>query len=134
MIELDTALAALLTADATLVADGCTGVFHGIAPEDQAFPYLTFMEMAAPRRYTMGGRKIVEAVYLVKAHDSGDDQTRATTLRDRADALLTNQPLTVGGGWTHMDTKLDETLDLPERVSGVTYQQIGGRFRIWLTK
>lgn len=132
MIELDTALATLLS-DATLTADGCTGAFHGIAPEGQAFPYLVFQEMAAPRAYTMGGRKIVQAVYAIKAMDQGDDQARATTLRDRVDALLTGQSLAVSG-WTHMRSEMEETFDLPDRVSGETYQQIGGRFRIWLTQ
>lgn len=134
MKVVDAALATVLEGDAALTAAGMTGAFHGIAPEGQEFPYLVFAQLARPTRYTMGGTRIVQAVYLVKAMDQGDDQTRAQALHELVDALLTNQPLTVGDGWTHMDTKLEDEIDLPDHVSGMTYQQIGGRYRIWLTK
>lgn len=138
MLEVDKGIFAALNGDAQLVALGVTGVYvNGDVPENATFPYVRFGEMAAPASHAMGAGPIeYEAVYAVFAVDDrdvtgADGKVRASAIANRVKALLHKRPLDVTP-MRHLQTLLDQRLDVPDPLDGRAVEQIGANYRIWV--
>lgn len=129
MNAVDAAIVTKLAADATLTALGVTGVFRLRAPQGQALPYVIAGQQAGGDRYTLARRAWRDLVYQVRAVDGGESAVRANQINDRADALLTDQPLAVAGHTT-LVVRRTTAVEFEEISAGVVYQHVGGLYRI----
>jgi hypothetical protein len=133
MRQIEQALVTVLAADAQLVALGVTGVWRGKAPEGSTYPLIVFSKASGERAYLLGKHKRRELVYMVKAIGLGDDQTAAGAIDERVDALLTFQPLNLSPhSWEATTREAD--IDFPESSDGVTFQHVGGTYRVRVTE
>lgn len=128
-----TALVAKLGADATLTgALASTGVFYDVAPDDQAYPFITASLVTAPDHYTFGDRAWIEGIWQLRAWDADTSARRAARIMARVDALLTDQTLAVSG---HGTLVVRRTESLPsmtdiDRAGGLQVRAEGARFLI----
>lgn len=139
MIELDKGIYGVLAADNGLQALGVTGVYvNGDVPENAAVPYIRFGEMAAPASHQMGDGPIeYEIVYQVFAVDDrdaagADGKIRAAAISARVKELLHKQPLALDAPMRHLRSLLDARHDIPDPQGGVTFEQVGANYRIWV--
>jgi hypothetical protein len=134
MIEVDKALYARLSGDATLGAM-VSGVFRNVAPEGQAFPLVVFNKASGVDEYAMGGVVARDLIYVVKAICEGDDQTPAADVSARVYELLNDQALDVQGGvWHHDRTRRETDVEFTENDDGRRLQHVGGSYRVTVVR
>jgi hypothetical protein len=124
------AIYARLANDATLASLGCTGVYYGIAPMTATPPFVTIQLAEGTDTRVFGARATVQERWLVKGWDHGNSHKRAKQLAERADALLDEYDLVVGGGTAMCCRRLGQLPDLTEDDNGVLYRQAGARYEI----
>jgi hypothetical protein len=133
MIEVERAIVALLEGDPVLDSYGPGGqmsVWRNLAPEGEPLPYVLLSKQAGSRIYAHKSLLVRDLVYLVKAVDSGHDHTRAAQIDARLDALLTDGTLTLPPPLAHLSTRRESDIDYEETDGGVTYQHLGGLYRV----
>lgn len=126
MNELDAAFYGKLNGDATLLTF-VSGVFHRMAPQEQAYPFLIFHQQAGVDWYTLKQRGGRDLVYLVKVVASGMSTLVSGQAMARVDVLLTDQTLTVSG-FTAINVRRREDIEYAETDAGVIYQHVGALF------
>jgi hypothetical protein len=139
MVELDAAIFATLDGDrqsngaGSLGTLGVTGVYaNGDVPENAAPPYVRFGPLSEQASNMMSVGPIeYENVYMVLAVVEGNDKTPAGAIAARVKSLLHKRPLTPAAPLRHLATLLDQRLDIPDRLQGRTFEQVGANYRIW---
>lgn len=140
MDAVDRALYAKLSGDATLAAlctDGVVSgqIFNGQPPQGTTPHYLMFAEESGADTSTWTRRAAVDLTYMVKAvarkTATTDHISAAKTIRERADALITDTALTVTG-WKVGRHRRASLFGYEENDGGVIYYHAGFRWRIRL--
>lgn len=129
MKVLEAMLYARLNGDTTLRNLAPGGVWRGVAPEDATGTVVVFSLQAATDTYALASRAYSDATYQVKAITPGESAAPAWAAAERAEALLTDQPLTVSGGRV-MACRRTTVISLTETDGGEQYQHAGGLYRI----
>ena len=110
-----------------------TSVFHGEAPPDAAYPFLIINQQSNQRTRAFGKTTAFEGeVWLVKAVDRNSTSNRAESIREAAQAALTNGTLTVSGV-TVEDIYPTGDVDYLETEGDQTFRHHGTLFRIVTT-
>lgn len=131
---IDTALAARLLADTTLMALMPDGVYFDEAKQGaQRFLIVSLVDEVDEAVF--GGRAIEDALYLVKAVELGKSGVNADAAAARIEVLLNEQPLSATG-YTGMATFRESRVRLTE-VDGVDpsirWQHRGGHYRVQMS-
>ena len=138
MSDVDTALVARLSGDATLMGLLPDGVYFDVAKDGlRNFALVSVVaafdrgQLAAP-----GARRALEEItYMVKAVTFGSATTTAAQAAARIDALLEDQPLTVTG-YTNLSIERVERLretEADDHDETIRWQHRGGRYRLLVT-
>ena len=90
------AVAATLTADATLMALMTDGVFRDVSPAGST-NVVIISKQADERAYSQSGMAYEDFTYLVKAVSKGTSGTRANQAAARIKVLLQDTTLTISG-------------------------------------
>jgi len=128
-----TALASLFNGDTTLTSTyGVTGTFYDMAPDAQAYPFITIGLVTAPDDYTFGVRAWSEALWQVRAWDQDTSARRAARIMARIDTLLTDQALTVSGYRVLVCRRMETLPPMTEldSAAGLQVRAEGARFLI----
>lgn len=104
-MELDDAIIGALVGDTTLIAylaDGASGVGHGIMPDGTKAPYIEVLDAGDVPTYTFTNSEAYsDAQYIIRVFTQdtvqGSAQRNATTIINRIFAVLQNRALTVSG-------------------------------------
>ena len=130
MKQLEAALYAKLSGDATLTTLAPGGVWRGIAPLGTTGVVVVFSQISSIDAYTLADRATSTHNYMVKAIAPGETATPAWDAAARIDALLTDQPMTLSSG-SVMSVRRERTMTLTENDGGEEYQHAGGYYIIW---
>ena len=138
MIQVDTALVGFLSADAQLQALGVTGVWRGKAPEGSPLPYIIFLKQHGNRSYTLSRESDRLLLYTIKAvcggnEAAGEDHTPAAQIDERIESILVDHLALPVAGYKVIELRRDADIDYPERNEGLSYQHVGGIYRIRLS-
>jgi hypothetical protein len=130
----DAALNAVLLGDATLMAILTDGVYFDEAAQGST-KFAIVSLLAHSDEAIFGGRKIEDALYLVKAVVLNSSGADVKTAAARIDALLEDQPLTVTG-YTWMTTHREErvrTMEVDDIDPSIRWQHRGGHYRVTMS-
>lgn len=133
MIEVEQAIVTLLESDAELDSYGPGGqmsVWRNLAPEGEPLPFILLVKQAGSRIYAKQSLLVRDLLYVVKAVDTGHDHSRAAAIDARVNALLTDGTLTLPSPLRHLATRRTADIDYEETDAGVTYQHLGGTYRV----
>lgn len=109
-----------------------TGVFRILAPQEQTPPYVIYQEMSKVDSYVLSGRAYQRLIYLLKVIDQNTNAATVETALDRIDVLLNDQTLTLTP-YTQMYCRRQGSMPpFVETDQGVTYQQVGALYEIFL--
>jgi hypothetical protein len=133
--EIDKALIARLSGDATLTGLLPEGVFVNEAPQGKTKFAIVSMVITLDRAQMAppGQRRAAEDVlYLVKAVTLGASRTLAGQAAARIDVLLEDQPLTITGyacASLAREERIDDT-EIDDVDASIRWQHRGGRYRL----
>lgn len=130
MKEIEEALYAKLSGDATLAGLAPGGVWRGVAPLGTTGVFVTFSHVSGVDQYTLANRAVTASNYLVKAVGPGESAVPAWSAAERIDTLLSDQPLALSSGST-LSVRRERTMTLTELEGGEAYQHAGGYYIIW---
>ena len=128
---IQTAIYALLTADATLMGLATGGV-HNDVPEGQAYPHVLISKASETPRHTFGtattglGWNNVIRIHVYSRYQ-GDIE--ALTIHDRIVSLLNFQPLTVTG-YGSVSTEYEAMRVLVEDIDKIETRHLVGEYRV----
>lgn len=127
----------VLDGDATLLAAAPGGVHDEVAPPGTEFPHVRFAMLSAVDVDNQGpDRVMVDTVWSVLAVGDAPNYSTLRPAADRIAELLDRKPApgsTIAGavaGLTVLSSVRDGALRLADTVDGMSYRQLGGRFRI----
>jgi hypothetical protein len=127
-VNLDEAVFAKL--NVTSVTNEATGgVFNMIAPQDTPPPYVVFQAMSKVDDYFSFTGRGGSALYMVKVIDRSSWPKSASDIDTQVDSALQDASLSISGH-SSLYCRRESDLYLVEDVNGVTYQHIGGIYRI----
>ena len=133
--NVDAALLATLSGDATLAGLMPDGVFFDIAPPNKT-RFVIVSQVIYEDTHAMGETAYEMGLYLVKAVARDDGQgSPVKAAAARIHALLHQQDLTITG-YSHMVTLREERVRYTEVDSvdhDVRWQHRGGRYAIWVS-
>jgi hypothetical protein len=137
MKELKEAILTALEADSTLTGLATGGVWHRLAPEGTATPFVVFFQQSGVPAYTNGGLSTKQFVYNVKAIAEGFDDGPASDIDAAFERILTDGALEqlalANGAGTVLSCRRDSDIDYPEEDKPGRYlQHKGGSFRIFV--
>jgi hypothetical protein len=127
--SIQAALHQALTGDEALMAL-IHGVYRNTAPPEAVYPFLLYQRMRGVDRYTMGKRVCTTQIYQLKVVDKGYSAVQAEAAMERADLLLTDQPLAVAGRAVWMIRRVGDFEFAEPGEFGVLYQHVGGTWQI----
>lgn len=136
--DIDAALVAKLGADSTLLSYCTNGVYWDEAPQGATkFVIVSLMdEIDEP---VFGGRAFEDALYLVEARMLSTAGGNIKAAAARIDALLDDQPLTMGSppaqvtGYQHMTTYRESRVrmtEIDEVDPSIRWFRRGGHYRV----
>lgn len=128
MEALKTALYALLSGDAELMAHAVGGVHDSVAPDGTASPFVVFQFLESATSYTLKVQIAEEFPFQVKAVCQGPDQSDIEDIMAQVDALLNNVPLSVAGKTTWKTRRVGAIPDYAEVDDGVIWRHVGARY------
>ena len=128
----DTAVVALLQADATLASLAPGGVWRDVAPEgavDQGV--FVIVQLQAHEDVDEQAQRVGYEIprYLAKAVSQDSDGAAAAAAYARVHALLQGQALTITG-YHHMDTRRESRVSYTEPDGAVLWKHDGGLYRV----
>lgn len=132
--NVETALIAKLSGDATLASLMPNGVHIDVAPNGST-KFVIVSLVVESDEPMMGGRAYEDATYLIKAVDQSTSPATVKAAAARIDALLDNQPLTVTG-YSHMKTRRDERVrytEVDDQNPDTRWQHSGGRYQVMVS-
>lgn len=129
MKNLELALYAKLSGDATLTTLAPSGVWRDVAPEGTTGVFVITAQTAATDEYTMSRRAWTAYRYDVQAVGPGDSAAGVLDAATQIDAVLNDATWTVTGGSVLVSRRVNAFtyLDLD---SGERYQHAGGTYLI----
>lgn len=134
MNALDAAIYSRLQTTAAIIAllAGTTAIFHGQAPEGQAYPYIVFSYPSELDENETPRRRKNTLVFIRAYAQGGTSATQAGAIDDQIDAALHLTPLTVSG-WTNIWLAREQGLESVQTVStGQIVSMKGANYRAML--
>lgn len=124
LVDAETYLYTRLTNNAVGVA---ARVYREKAPPGAAMPCVVFRHYASDDVRGIGTvRVMVSALYIVEAITTGESLAALNTIANSIDSLL-NGP----GGGAVLGSVREQPFTMTETAEGVTYQRLGGIYRIY---
>lgn len=134
MNEVDAAVYARLSGDATLSALIPGGVWRMLAPEGTIGAYAVFQLVSAEAdQRTLGtsGPAIARLLYQVKVIEKGSSASNAKTALARVDTLLDDYTLSLSPNYLLVSRRESRIPDTVERLDNEeVYQSVGASYRI----
>lgn len=132
MRQVDAALMARLSGDATLVALATGGVHRLVAPIRVLTPHVVFGKQSGVPSYTHTLTASREMLYLVKAVAPGLSSDISGQIDERCRTLLQDHALVVSG-FTTLYLRWDSDVDYIEEYQGETWTHEGALYRLEIT-
>ena len=125
------ALYARLSGDAALTGllSSPTAIYHQVAPQDAATPFVVFHRQAGDPIWQFDGAHVQSDLWTCKAVDRGASASRAEDIAARIDAVLTDAPLAVAGR-DLLAVYRESDVSYPETSDGDTYRHEGAQYRV----
>ena len=127
-VNLDTAVYSVLNV-AAVTNEATGGVFNGIAPQGTEPPFVVFSAMAKTDDYFAYTERGGQAVYMIKAIDRSPWPKSAGDIDTQIDSVMQDASLSITGH-TLIECRRESDIYLVEDLDGVTYQHVGGLYRI----
>jgi len=127
-VNLDTAIYAVLNVEA-VTNEATGGIFNGVAPQGTEPPFVVFQAMSKVDDYYAYSERGGAAVYMVKAIDRSIWPKAAGDIDTQIDSVMQDASLSITG-YTLISCRREEDIYLAEDTGGVTYQHVGGLYRI----
>ena len=127
-VNLDTAVYAVLNV-ASVTNEATGGVFNGVAPQGTEPPFVVFQAMSKVDDYYAYTERGGSAIYMVKAIDRSIWPKTAGDIDTQIDSVMQDASLSITGH-TLISCRRKEDIYLVEDTGGVTYQHVGGLYRI----
>ena len=127
-VNLDTAVYAVLNV-ASVTNEATGGVFNGVAPQGTEPPFVVFQAMSKVDDYYAYTERGGSAIYMVKAIDRSIWPKTAGDIDTQIDSVMQDASLSITGH-TLISCRREEDIYLVEDTGGVTYQHVGGLYRI----
>lgn len=120
-----------ITGDPTLAGLIGARAYHGVAPAGTQYPFVVFQMLSAGNDLLgLGGTRIWAApLFVIKAVCKGTSTGPVEPVANRIDQVLHAAAGTITNGviW---ECVRERPFDLPTVEDGVSYQQLGGEYRI----
>jgi hypothetical protein len=121
-----------LSTDAALGSVVSTRVYSAPAPQNAAYPFVSFAQVsAADDNLVAGGRACVEVTYQVEVVSEGASFGPLRAAANRIDAILHGAHGTATAGSVTIASTRDEPYKETEIVNGVRYNHLGGVYRLY---
>ena len=127
-VNLDTAVYSVLNV-AAVTNEATGGVFNGIAPQGTEPPFVVFSAMSKTDDYFAYTERGGQAVYMIKAIDRSPWPKSAGDIDTQIDSVMQDASLSITGH-TRIECRRESDIYLVEDLDGVTYQHVGGLYRI----
>ena len=127
-VNLDTAVYSVLNG-AAVTNEATGGVFNGIAPQGTEPPFVVFSAMSKTDDYFAYTERGGQAVYMIKAIDRSPWPKSAGDIDTQIDSVMQDASLSITGH-TLIECRRESDIYLVEDLDGVTYQHVGGLYRI----
>ena len=127
-VNLDTAIYSVLNV-AAVTNEATGGVFNSIAPEGTEPPYVVFAAMSKVDDYFAYTGRGGSAIYMVKAIDRSPWPKGAGDIDTQIDSVMQDASLSISGH-TLLACRRESDIYLIDDQAGVTYQHVGGLYRI----
>ena len=127
-VNLDTAVYSVLNV-AAVTNEATGGVFNGIAPQGTEPPFVVFSAMSTTDDYFAYTERGGQAVYMIKAIDRSPWPKSAGDIDTQIDSVMQDASLSITGH-TLIECRRESDIYLVEDLDGVTYQHVGGLYRI----
>ena len=123
--------------DATLAQvpiTGSSGAFEHPAPQDQAYPLVTWQYAGAKDVAEVAAQRIwAEVVMQVAAWGKGGSTVALAAIADEIDRRLQQASGSTTNALIYSCTR-EQVLSFPEVASGVAYRRLGGLYRLVIQK
>lgn len=132
--EIDNAIIAKLTGDATLTGLMPDGVYYSQAPVGKK-KFVIVSLILADDEPMFNARAFEDSHYLVKAVELSSSGTNTRLAAARIDALLDGQPLTIPG-YSHMVTQREERfreVEVDDADPTIIWQHRGGQYQVMVS-
>ena len=127
-VNLDTAIYSVLNVEA-VTNEATGGVFNSLAPQGTEPPYIVFQAMSKVDDYFAYTGRGGSAVYMVKAIDRSPWPKGAGDIDTQIDSVMQDASLSITGH-ALLTCRRESDIYLIDDQAGVTYQHIGGLYRI----
>ena len=127
-VNLDTALYAVLNV-ASVTNEATGGVYNMVAPDGVEPPFVVFQAMSKVDDYYAYSERGGAAVYMVKVIDRSIWPKTAGDIDTQIDSVMQDASMSITGH-TLISCRREEDIYLVEDQGGVTYQHVGGLYRI----
>jgi hypothetical protein len=132
LADLNAYLYSTLSGDETLMGL-ITGVYAGFAPEDAAYPFVTFHLQSSSDTLGNGGSvALSEPQITVLAVNEGWSPSALGDAASRIDALLSSTTVTVQGDTRILGAVRVRPLSDEDWVQGKRFNRLGGLYRFFL--
>lgn len=107
------------------------GAYHGVAPVSASYPFIVYQMLSAGNdRQTMTLNRIwSDPLYLIYVVSKGGSTGPIESIDDALDTALQGASGTATGG-VIVKCWREGIFDEPQTLDGVTYQRLGGKYRI----
>lgn len=122
------ALVAILRADVSLKAALSGGIHEELAPEPTPYPFLTWLQVAAPNEDDWTSRMIIGAFDAVVY---SSNPVQASNLDQSVATVLEGATLTVTGQTTLIVRRLGSLRSTDTDAEGKKIYGVGGSYEIW---
>ena len=106
-----------------------TAIYHQVAPQDAATPFVVFQRQAGDPRWQFAGGLVQSDVWTIKAVDRASSASGAEDIAARIDAVLTDAPLAITGR-VLLAVYRETDVEYPETSDGATYRHVGAQYRL----
>lgn len=127
-VNLDTAVYTVLNIEA-VTNEATGGVFNSLAPQETAPPYVVFQAMSKVDDYFAFTGRGGSAIYMIKAIDRSPWPKIAGDIDTQIDSAMQDASLSITGH-SLLSCRRESDIYLVEDQGGVTYQHVGGLYRI----
>ena len=127
-VNLDTAIYSVLNV-ASVTNEATGGVFNSLAPQGTEPPYVVFQAMSKVDDYFAYTGRGGSAVYMIKAIDRSPWPKGAGDIDTQIDSVMQGASLSITGH-SLLSCRRESDIYLIDDQAGVTYQHIGGLYRI----
>jgi len=113
----------------SLLANGSASLYHGVAPQNAAYPLLVFNKQAGTQINRMGGEAYRDAVWLIKAIARATSSSAAEDIDKAVFDLLNFGTLSITGANTMLVAR-ESDVEFVETSGDTQYRHVGGLYRI----